>query len=32
MGGGAVAKLGPEQLSIVKALVEAQPDALLTEL
>lgn len=31
-GGGAVAKLGPAQLSIVKALVEAQPDALLEEL
>jgi len=31
-GGGGVAKLGPAQLSIVKALVEAQPDALLTEL
>lgn len=31
-GGGAVAKLGHAQLSIVRALVEAQPDALLTEL
>ena len=31
-GGGGVAKLGPAQLSIVKELVEAQPDALLTEL
>ena len=31
-GGGTVAKLGTAQLSIVKALVEAQPDALLTEL
>ena len=30
--GGAVAKLGKEQLHIVKALVKAQPDALLTEL
>jgi len=28
-GGGAVAKLGKEQLSIVEALVMAQPDALL---
>ncbi len=31
-GGGAVAKLGLEQLPIVEALVKAQPDALLTEL
>lgn len=31
-GGGAVAKLGSAQLSIVKALVEAQPDARLEEL
>lgn len=31
-GGGAVAKLGQSQLLIVKALVEAQPDALLEEL
>ena len=31
-GGGAVAKLGASQLSVVKALVEAQPDALLEEL
>lgn len=31
-GGGAVAKLGDAQLPIVKALVEAQPDALLEEL
>lgn len=31
-GGGAVAKLGASQLAIVKALVEAQPDALLEEL
>ena len=31
-GGGAVAKLGYSQLPIVKALVEAQPDALLEEL
>jgi transposase len=31
-GGGAVAKLGKEQLVIVKALVTAQPDALLEEL
>ena len=31
-GGGAVAKLGKEQLPIVKALVTAQPDALLEEL
>jgi transposase len=31
-GGGAVAKLGKEQLPIVKALVTAQPDALLKEL
>ena len=31
-GGGAVAKLGASQLPIVKALVEAQPDALLEEL
>jgi transposase len=30
--GGAVAKLGLEQLPIVEALVKAQPDALLTEL
>lgn len=30
--GGAVAKLGKEQLPIVEALVKAQPDALLTEL
>lgn len=31
-GGGAVAKLGKEQLPIVAALVTAQPDALLVEL
>lgn len=31
-GGGAVAKLGKEQLPIVEALVTAQPDALLREL
>lgn len=31
-GGGAVAKLGVAQLLMVKALVEAQPDALLEEL
>jgi transposase len=31
-GGGAVAKLGVAQLPVVKALVEAQPDALLEEL
>jgi hypothetical protein len=31
-GGGAVAKLGQEQLPIVEALVKAQPDALLIEL
>ncbi|MEX0272679.1 transposase [Leptolyngbyaceae cyanobacterium UHCC 1019] len=31
-GGGAVAKLGAAQLPIVKALVAAQPDALLKEL
>ena len=31
-GGGAVAKLGKENLPIVAALVQAQPDALLTEL
>jgi transposase len=31
-GGGAVAKLGPAQLSILKALVDVQPDALLEEL
>lgn len=31
-GGGAVAKLGLEQLLIVEALVKAQPDALLREL
>ncbi len=31
-GGGAVAKLGKEQLTIVETLVKAQPDALLTEL
>ena len=31
-GGGAAAKLGQSQLLIVKALVEAQPDALLEEL
>jgi transposase len=31
-GGGTVAKLGKEQLPIVKALVTAQPDALLKEL
>ncbi|MBM0744350.1 transposase (plasmid) [Phormidium sp. CLA17] len=31
-GGGAVAKLGKEQLPIVEALVTAQPDALLEEL
>lgn len=30
--GGAVAKLGKEQLPIVEALVKAQPDALLVEL
>jgi len=31
-GGGAVAKLGKEQLPIVEALVKAQADVLLTEL
>jgi transposase len=31
-GGGAVAKLGQDQLPIVEALVTAQPDALLEEL
>ena len=31
-GGGAVAKLGDEQLPIVETLVTAQPDALLKEL
>lgn len=31
-GGGAVAKLKSTHLPVVKALVEAQPDALLTEL
>lgn len=31
-GGGAIAKLGIAQLPVVKALVEAQPDALLEEL
>ena len=31
-GGGAVAKLGKEHLPLVEALVQAQPDALLTEL
>lgn len=31
-GGGAVAKVGKEQLPIVEALVKAQPDAPLTEL
>lgn len=31
-GGGAIAKLEASQLPIVKALVEAQPDALLEEL
>lgn len=31
-GGGAVTKLGKEQLPIVEALVMAQPDALLKEL
>ena len=31
-GGGAVAKIGIAQLPIIKALVEAQPDALLEEL
>lgn len=31
-GGGAIAKLGMAQLPIVRALVEAQPDALLEEL
>jgi transposase len=31
-GGGAVAKLGREQLPIVEGLVTAQPDALLKEL
>ena len=31
-GGGATAKLGNQQLPIVQALVEAQPDALLVEL
>lgn len=31
-GGGAVAKLGKNHLSLVEALVKAQPDALLTEL
>jgi transposase len=31
-GGGAVAKLGVVELGVVKALVEAQPDAILREL
>jgi transposase len=31
-GGGAVAKLGKEQLPVVAALVQAQPDAFLKEL
>jgi len=31
-GGGVVAKLGASQLLVVKASVEAQPDALLEEL
>ena len=31
-GGGAVAKLGKEQLPIVEALVKAKPDALLIEM
>ena len=31
-GGGAIAKLGKEQLPIVEALVKTQPDALLTAL
>lgn len=31
-GGGAIAKLGKEQVPIVEALVTAQPDALLKEL
>ena len=31
-GGGAVSKIGKEQLPIIEALVKAQPDALLTEL
>jgi len=31
-GGGVIAKLGESQLPIVKALVKAQPDALLEEL
>ena len=31
-GGGAVAKLGKEQLPIVEALVKAQPDALLIKM
>lgn len=31
-GGGAVAKIGIAQLPVIKALVEAQPDALLEEL
>jgi transposase len=31
-GGGAVAKLGTAQLPLIKALMEAQPDALLVEL
>ena len=31
-GGGATAKLGTQQLPIVQALVEVQPDALLVEL
>jgi len=31
-GGGAVAKLGKEQLPLIAALVMAQPDALLKEL
>jgi len=31
-GGGAVSKIGKEQLAIVEALVTAQPDARLTEL
>lgn len=31
-GGGAIAKLGEEQLPMIEALVTAQPDALLEEL
>ena len=31
-GGGSVAKIGIAQLPVIKALVEAQPDALLEEL